>query len=88
MTGQLATSSPLLADGVALDVLVRRWWEALDAAQAALRSARHCLAAEDLGERSRRFTQERTDVLQLLRRLRRDWQTESALLDGLLDPAA
>jgi beta-phosphoglucomutase family hydrolase len=71
----------------ALDALAGRWWAALETAEAALRTAGPYLGGQELGEHSRRLSQERSDAVQLLQGLAHDRQTDSPLLDWLAAPA-
>ena len=62
-----------------LDALARRWSEAFETARSALRAAGPYLGAQELGERSRRLVEERSEVARLLESLARELQAHSLL---------
>jgi HAD superfamily hydrolase (TIGR01509 family) len=66
-----------------LEAIVAGWWTALDAAERALRSGAGSLGEPETGERRRRLTDERREILELLQGLARDHSMTSPLLGWL-----
>jgi hypothetical protein len=79
-------TSSLTRQSQHLDALARRWWLAFETAGSALRAAGPYLGGQDLGERSRRLVEERSDVARLLQSLARDLQAESGFVRWLAAP--
>jgi hypothetical protein len=74
----LATTEPS-----EVDRLATAWWNALEAAQTALRTAAAYLNGSELSEHARRLSTDRSEAVSLLAALARDRQTTSPLLDRL-----
>jgi hypothetical protein len=60
-----------------LDALAGSWSKALESARSALRAAGPYLSGKELGERSSRLAEERSNVAQLLEGLARDLQAHT-----------
>lgn len=60
-----------------LDALARRWGQAFETAASALRAATPYLGGQELGERSRRLAEERSDVTLLLHGLAHELKADS-----------
>jgi hypothetical protein len=71
-----------------LDALARSWWKALESARSALRAAGPYLSGEELGERSSRLAEERSNVARLLESLARDLQADSSFVRWLTEPTS
>jgi hypothetical protein len=71
-----------------LDALARGWRRAFESAHSALRVAGPYLSGTDLGERSHRLAEERSNVARLLESLARDLQADSSFVRWLTDPTS
>jgi beta-phosphoglucomutase-like phosphatase (HAD superfamily) len=79
--------APPTAQAPGLDEIAVRWWAALEAAGAALRSAGHDLGSQEARERTRLLAVERSETTQLLQGLAHDRHTAGWLLRWLAAPA-
>jgi hypothetical protein len=87
LVGETATWSGR-RDSSQLDALARSWCKALESARSALRAAGPYLSGEELGERSSRLAEERSNVARLLESLARDLQADSSFVRWLTEPTS
>jgi hypothetical protein len=71
-----------------LDALARRWGRAFETAGSALRAATPYLRGQELGERSRRLADERSDVTLLLQGLAHELKADSGFVRWLAAPSS